>query len=168
LSTSGGALQIAVRMRAITTPWNPPNGFDHVAFSIFIDTPDGKGGARAMPQQNAELPDDMRWDVHLRANGWSNALFGAKGAGATADGTPLARAALLRVDPAARTVTFTIPAAALGRAADLSGTRVHVTTWDYDGGYRALAPVAGPHAFGGGDPARDPRVLDAAGPIAIP
>ena len=61
-----------------------------------------------------------------------------------------------------------MPAAALGRAAGLSGARVYVTTWDYDGGYRALAPEAGPHAFGGGDPARDPRVMDAVGPIDLP
>jgi hypothetical protein len=61
-----------------------------------------------------------------------------------------------------------VPAAAFGRATDLSGARVYVTTWDYDGGYRALAPEAGPHAFGGGDPARDPRVMDAVGPIDLP
>ena len=49
----------------------------------------------------------------------------------------------LDVDAAARTITFTIPASALGRPRTLQGARVHVTTWDYDGGYRALAPVAG-------------------------
>ena len=61
-----------------------------------------------------------------------------------------------------------VPAAALGRAKDLSGARVYATTWDYDGGWRTLAPDAGPHAFGGGDPARDARVLDAVGPLRIP
>jgi hypothetical protein len=168
LSTAGGALRVALRMRALTTPWNPPNGFDHVAFSLFIDLPGQKGGARAMPGQNADVPDEMRWDVRVRANGWSNAMFAAKGASATQDGAPIAEAALLHADPQTRTITFTIPAAALGRAADLSGARVYATTWDYDGGWRALASTAGPHAFGGGDPARDARVLDAVGPIRIP
>jgi glycosidase len=168
VSTSGGALRIAVRMRALTTPWNPPNGFDHVAFTLFVDLPKLRGGARVMPQQGGELPGDMRWDVRLRASGWSNALFAAQGASATSEGTAISPGALVHADAATRTVTFTLPGGAFGRATDLSGARVYVTTWDYDGGYRALAPVAGPHAFGGGDPARDPRVMDAAGPIVLP
>jgi glycosidase len=168
VSTSGGALRVAVRMRALTTPWNPPNGFDHLALSLFIDLPNVEGGARAMPQLNGDLPGDLRWDVRVRANGWSNAMFSAKGASATEEGTPITPGALLAVDAATRTITFTFPASSLGGATDLSGARVYATTWDYDAGWRALAPRAGPHAFGGGDPARDPRVLDAAGPILIP
>ena len=167
VSTAGGALKIAVRMRALTTPWNPPNGFDHVAFSLFVDVPGAGEGARAMPQQFAELPGDMRWHYRVRANGWSNAAFTAQGATSNSDGTPAA-APKLDVDAATRTITFTIPASALGRPRTLSGARVRVTTWDYDGGYRALASVAGPHAFGGGDPAHDARILDSAGPIALP
>jgi hypothetical protein len=167
VSTAGTSLRIAVRMRAISTPWNPPNGFDHVAFSLFVEVPGEGAGARAMPQQFAELPGDMRWHYRVRANGWSNAAFTAQGATATADGTP-APAPTLDVDAAARTITFTVPASALGRPRTLQGARVHVTTWDYDGGYRALAPVAGPHAFGGGDPARDARILDTVGPIVLP
>jgi len=168
VATSGGTLRVTVRMRAITTTWNPPNGFDHVAFSIFVDVPNMQGGARAMPNQFAELPDGMRWDVHLRAGGWGRAMFDAPGASATNEGTPSATTALVQVDAQARTLTFTFPAASLGRATDLSGARVYVTTWDYDGGWRALRPVAADYAFGGGDPARDPRVLDAVGPITIP
>ncbi|BCT93263.1 alpha-amylase [Lysobacter helvus] len=165
--TAGASLKIVVRMRAISTPWNPPNGFDHVAFSLFVEVPGAGEGARAMPQQFAELPDGMRWHYRVRANGWSNAAFTSHGATATADGTP-APAPKLDVDAAVRTITFTIPASALGRPRTLQGARVHVTTWDYDGGYRALAPVAGPHAFGGGDPARDARILDTVGPIRLP
>jgi hypothetical protein len=74
----------------------------------------------------------------------------------------------VQVDPATRTLTFTVPAAAFGRATDLSGARLYVTTWDYDGGFRPLAPQAGPYTFGGGDPARDPRVMDAVGPLLLP
>jgi hypothetical protein len=166
VATSGGTLRLTVRMRAITTTWNPPNGFDHVAFSIFIGLPKG-GGVRVMPLQSAELPGDMRWHVHLRANGWGRAMFDARGATATNEGAPVT-AAGVKVDPAARTITFTFPAASLGRAVDLSGARLYVTTWDYDGGWRALQPAAADYAFGGGDPARDPRVLDAVGPLRIP
>lgn len=168
VATSGGALRITLRMRALTTPWNPPQGFDHVAFTVFVDVPGTKGGARAMPQQSADLPDDMRWDLRVRAHGWGTALFTAQGASATSDGTPAAAGVLVEADAATRTITFTVPAAAFGRETDLSGARLYVTTWDYDGGFRPLAPQAGPHAFGGGDPARDPRVMDAVGPLVLP
>ncbi|WP_197427135.1 alpha-amylase family glycosyl hydrolase [Noviluteimonas gilva] len=168
LSTSGGALKIVLRMRSISTAWNPPNGFDHVAFSIYIDLPKQKNGATVMPQQNAELPDDMQWDVRLRANGWTNAVFSAEGASATAEGKPIVPAARMRVDAKDRTITFILPATALLFAKELDNARVYVTTWDYDGGWRALAPQAGPHAFGGGDGARDARVLDVVGPLKIP
>ena len=164
--TTGGALEVRVRTATVTTPWNPPNGFDHVAFNVYVEVPGAEGGARAMPLQFSELPDGMRWHYRVRAHGWSNAAFSATGASATEEGTPAA-AATLRADAAERTVTFTIPAAALGHRRDLAGARVYVTTWDYDGGWRALAPVAAPNVFGGGA-AGDPRVLDAVGPIRLP
>ena len=110
----------------------------------------------------------MQWDVRLRANGWTNAVFSSEGASATEEGTPIVPAARMRVDAKARTITFTLPATALRFTKDLDDARVYVTTWDYDGGWRALAPQAGPHAFGGGDAARDARVLDAVGPLEIP
>jgi hypothetical protein len=167
VSTSGGALQVAVRMRALTTPWNPPNGFDHVAFNVFVEVPGAKDGVREMPLLSAQLPDAMRWHYRLRAHGWSNAAFASAGASATNEGAA-ATAATIASDAKARTVTFTIPAAALGKARSLEGARVYVSTWDYDGGWRALAPVAAPNIFGGGDPARDARVLDAVGPLRLP
>ena len=43
-----------------------------------------------------------------------------------------------------------------------------MTTWDYDGGYRALQPQAGAFAVGGGDPSRDPRVMDDTAVIVLP
>jgi hypothetical protein len=69
-------------------------------------------------------------------------------------------------DAKRHTVTLTLPAAALGRPASLSGARLWVTTWDYDGGYRALAPEAGPFTLGGGT-ADGPKVMDDCGPITL-
>ena len=139
LSEAGGALRIDLGMHRVTRSWNPANGFDHVAFSIFVDLPGAAGGATAMPLQNATLPEGMRWHLRLRAHGWSNALFSSEGASATTDGTPVTPAARIEVDAARNVVSFVIPAAALGGRASLSGARVYVSTWDYDGGWRALA-----------------------------
>src|SRR5690606_25504438 len=112
-------------------------------------------------QQNADLPGDMRWNYRLRAHSWSNALFGADGASATDEGTPVTPGAAIDVDATARTVTFTLPATALGNPDSLTGAKLHVTTWDYDSGYRPMAPEAGPATFGGGE-AGEPRLMDAA------
>jgi glycosidase len=156
---AGGALKIEVRMRAVSALWNPPNGFDHVAFTVFVQLPEGEAGARMMPLQHARLPEGMRWHYRLRANGWTNALFSAAGASDVQEGTPAAPTGAVRVDAKTRTVTFTLPAASLGKPDTLTGAKLYIATWDYDGGYRPLQPAAGAHAFGGGQPG-DPLVMD--------
>lgn len=155
---SGDALRLRVTLPTLVSEWNPLLGFDHVAFSVFIELPGRSGGATAMPQQNAPLPDGMRWHLRLRTHGWSNALFTADSASATADGRVAGSAARLDVDRTTNTVTWTLPARALGEG-DLSGARIHVSTWDYDGGFRPLAPEAAGNTFGGGA-ADDPKVMD--------
>ena len=146
---AGGALRVELTMPRVTQGWNPPNGFDHVAFTVFIELPGRQGGATVMPLQNARLPEGMRWHLRLRAGDWTNALFGWAGASETHEGTAVTPAATLQADPARNTVSFTLPAAALG-GAPLQGARIYVTTWDYDGGYRALSPAPQPYAIGGG------------------
>ncbi|MFY7857647.1 MAG: alpha-amylase family glycosyl hydrolase [Rubrivivax sp.] len=166
VSQAGGALRVEVQMAALTQVWSPQNGFDHVAFTIFVERAGEPGGQRAMPFQNGELPGDMRWHLRLRAHGWTNTLFRSEGAGAQADGTPVTPAARIQADPQRHTVTFTIPAQALGDRTDLRGTRLWVTTWDYDGGYRPLAAEAAPYVMGG--PPGTPKVMDATEVIVLP
>jgi hypothetical protein len=166
---AGGALRIELQMADLTQVWGPANGFDHVAFSVFIELPGRSGGARAMPGQDAELPAGMRWHLRLRAHGWSNALFGPEGAGtgANADGRSVTPAADISTDAATRTVRFTIPSEALGDPTTLSGARVYVTTWDWDGTWRPLAPAAGSFTVGGGHPTA-PKVWSASPVIHLP
>ncbi|MBK6469956.1 MAG: hypothetical protein IPF94_04220 [Betaproteobacteria bacterium] len=167
VDTAGGALRLVLTMNQISTTWNPPNGFDHVAFTVYIELPGRDDGATVMPLQYGTLPEGMRWHLRLRAGGWSNALHTHVGASNEVEGTPVTPGATLAVDRSARTVGFTLPAAALGRLPSLRGARLFVTTWDYDGGYRALGSVAGPHSMGGG--ATDGlRVMDHSGVITLP
>jgi hypothetical protein len=167
VDTAGGALRLVLTMNQISTTWNPPNGFDHVAFTVYIELPGRDDGATVMPLQHGTLPEGMRWHLRLRAGGWSNALHAFEGASVEAEGTPVTPGATLAVDRVARTVSFTLPAAALGRLPSLRGARLYVTTWDYDGGYRALGPVAGPYSLGGGA-ADGLRVMDHSGVITLP
>jgi glycosidase len=159
---AGGSLKIELTMRDISTVWSPANGFDHLAPTLFLELPGRKDGRNDLPDQAATLPEGMRWHLRLRAHGWSNALFGP-GAG---EGKPVSPGARIETDAQARTITFTLPSAALGDPATFSGARLYVTTWDYDGGYRPLAPEAGPYTFGGGA-AGGPRVLDASAVIVL-
>ena len=164
--TAGGALRLELQMHRVTRSWSPANGFDHVAFTVFVELPGEPGGATVMPQQNASLPEGMRWHRRLRVHGWSNALFDSAGASASAEGTPLAAAARIQTDTGRHTVQLTLPAAALGRRASLAGARIHVTTWDYDSGFRALGPEPGTHTMGGGAPDA-PKVMDASAVITL-
>jgi hypothetical protein len=167
VETAGGALRLHLQMARLSTLWNPTNGFDHVNFTVYIERPGQEGGATAMPLQHGTLPGGMRWHLRLRVGGWSNALFSHEGASATSEGTPVAPGAGLAVDAATHTLSLTLPAAVLGRLPSLSGARLYVTTWDYDGGYRPLDAVAGPFSMGGGAPDR-PRVMDDSGVITLP
>ena len=163
---AGGALRLELRMARTTRLWNPANGFDHVAFTVFIELPGQAGGATVLPLQDGSLPEGMRWHRRLRVGGWSNALFSDAAASASHEGTPVATAASVEVEAARHTVVLTLPPAALGGLGSLSGARVWVTTWDYDAGYRALGPQPQPHAVGGAE--AGPKVMDSSAVIRLP
>jgi glycosidase len=165
--TSGGALKVELRMHRVIATWNPPNGYDHVAFTLFVELPARDGGSTTMPLQRATLPAGMRWHYRLRTHGWSNALFDANGTAADRDGTAVVPGATIAVDRAAGTVTFTLPAAAFDHPRDLAGARLYVNTWDYDGGYRPLGMAGRTYGFRGGDGAREPLVLDDIAPLVL-
>ena len=167
VSTSGGALRLDLSMAHISTLWSPPQGFDHVVFTVYIELPGQGGGATVMPLQNGDLPAGMRWHRRLRVHGWSNALFSSEGASATKEGTVVAPAAVVSTDAASRTVRLVLLPAALGGLKSLAGAKVYVTTWDYDGGYRALRPAAQPYGMGGGDD-HTPKVMDDSVVIVLP
>ena len=167
VEATGQALRLTVQLRQLTTTWNPANGFDHVAFTLFLELPGQEGGSRAMPLQGGDLPEGMAWHRRLRVHGWSNALFSAEGAGPASEGQPHAPGAALTARAAQNELVITLPAAALPPGTDLNGARLFLSTWDWDGGYRELAEQPGPHTLGGRRSASDPRWMDAIGPITL-
>ena len=94
-------------------------------------------------------------------------MFTSEGASAEREGTPTTPAAAITVEPGQDTVSLVLPAAALGKPRSLSGLKIYVTTWDYDGGYRALTPEGATYTVGGGA-AVEPRVMDASEVIVLP
>ena len=165
--SAGPALKVTLTLADISTVWSPRHGFDHVAFTLFLELPGQPGGSRVMPLQNGELPQDMRWHRRLRSHGWSLALFEPTGSGPESEGTAVVRGVKVATDAAARTVTFTLSAAALGRPASLSGARLWINTWDWDARYRALEPEPKAFSFGGGR-ADEPLVMDATDVLVLP
>lgn len=162
VAAAGDALQLDLPLHRITRSWNPAHGFDHVAVTVFIGDPRREGGATVMPLQDGTLPGGMRWHWRLRVHGWSNALFSADGASATSEGTALSPGAAVQVDAARHTLRLTLPGGLFG---DVQGLQLYVTTWDYDGGYRALNTEPGGHTLGGGP---GPKVMDDIGPVSLP
>jgi len=168
VSSAGSALRLDLSMASISSAWNPPNGFDHVAFTIFIELPGQAEASELMPLQGGRLPSGMRWHRRLRVHGWSNAMFSAQGATATSEGTPVASSAEVSVDQVDKTVSLKLSPASLGQGVSLHGARIYITTWDYDGGYRALGREAALFEFGGGGPHQDPLVMDDTRVIQLP
>ena len=115
----------------------------------------------------SNLLESRNWTPDRRATqnrgdvGWTSAGFAADAATATNEGRGVIPAPQIAVDRDRRTITATLPAEAMDFPTDLTGAKVYVTTWDYDGGYRALQPEAGGSRFGGGE-ASGTKVLDAA------
>ena len=166
-STTPAALRIDVKLADVTAQWSPPNGFDHLALTVFVEAPGVAGGARVMPQQRGELPAGMRWNFRFRVGGWASAAFSARGASADSEGEALARAPDVRVDRDRGVISLVIARAALPGVAAWSGMKVIVNTWDHDGGYRPLRAKAEPNAFGGGAEG-DPLVMDESGVLVLP
>ena len=166
LMGADNVLKLVLQTNHISTVWNPSNGFDHVAFTVFIDVP-GRAGSTVMPQQNAVVPAGMDWDYRARFSGWTNTLFDPRGASASAEGTPRPPGPI-EVDGPASTVSLTLPEGLFRGLSSLSGIKVYVTTWDYDGGYRPLVVAAEQWKFWGGDGTRDPLVLDSTPVLTIP
>ncbi len=144
------SLRLKIKMGALNRSWNPANGFDHVAFTLFIGKPEATGSLRVMPLQQDTLPNAMHWHYRMRVHGWSNALFGTQGANALAEGEVLSQTAKIKVNPQERTVQFDLPPSLLSDLPSLKGLKLLINTWDYDSGYRKLSPQGAPMQMGGG------------------
>lgn len=167
IQAAATTMKLVFTMADFSTSWNPQNGFDHVAFTIFFEVP-GFGGATVLPLLQADAPAGFTWKFSQTTYGWSNVMHTSVGATATNPGG-LSTAPKIEVDPAARTITFTYSRTAYGLAT-WSGVRVYATTWDIDGlagAYRTLSPAGEQYNYGGGAPT-DPYIMDSVGPVAIP
>ena len=167
ISKSGSALRLDVQMRDLLASWNPPNGFDHLVLTVFVELRGHTDGSRTLPQQNATLPDGLRWNYRLRTNGWGSAWYSSAGSDERNEGTLTSPGPLVRSDRGKNLVSIVIPGDAFPAGAALSGAKIYITSWDYDGGYRTLAKEPSTFTFGGGE-ANGPRVMDDTQILVLP
>ena len=167
---AGGAMKLSLRMNSITTSWRPRNGFDHVAFTVFIELPGRSGGATVMPFQNARTARVACAGITACAR--TAGRMGCsprrgcdrRPATARPQRRPRASKWMRRTTLSASSCR----AARWGASSRCPASKVYVSTWDYDGGYRPLRPLPGGTGFGGGDGARDPLVMDDTAVITLP
>lgn len=151
--TVGSNVRLTFTMDKITDTWLPPNGFDHVGFTIFIDLPEEAAtNLSELPKINASMPN-ATWSRNAVVFGWQSSIYNTKGANATTWGEAVTPAPTVTVDKANNTISMDFASDALGRPDSLDGIRFYVTTWDLDGlsaTYRPLEQDKGPWNFSGG------------------
>lgn len=151
--TVGSNVRLTFTMDKITDTWLPPNGFDHVGFTIFIDLPEEAAtNLSELPKINASMPS-RTWSRNAVVFGWQSSIYNTKGANATTWGEAVTPAPTVTVDKANNTISMDFASDALGRPDSLDGIRFYVTTWDLDGlsaTYRPLEQDKGPWNFSGG------------------
>lgn len=151
--TVGSNVRLTFTMDKITDTWLPPNGFDHVGFTIFIDLPEEAAtNLSELPKINASMPNGT-WSRNAVVFGWQSSIYNTKGANATTWGEAVTPAPTVTVDKANNTISMDFASGALGRPDSLDGIRFYVTTWDLDGlsaTYRPLEQDKGPWNFSGG------------------
>lgn len=134
----GRDLKLELTMDRVTDSWNPPEGYDHVYFGVFLELP-GRPGLDALPKMDAKLPG-FRWDAGFLLYGWGSRSFSAKGSGPDRYGAPLPGEVKQSANPARRTVNLLFSERCFGRLKSFKGARVLVTTWDgYLGDLRPIA-----------------------------
>ncbi|KXI27087.1 alpha-amylase family glycosyl hydrolase [Paraglaciecola hydrolytica] len=158
--TGGKILKLSLKMCELSHIWAPPNGFDHVAFTLFFDLPT-RTGMSELPVIGGQFPDGAAWDLAHVAYGWANYVYWPTQATALHEGEKAGIAPPMAIDYQNNSIEFTYDGAELG-IEDWAGVSIYVTTWDKsgEGNYRELAENANTWTFGGGS-LTSPKILDA-------
>ncbi len=145
----GDVLNLTFTMRELTTDWNPANGFDNVAFSVFIDVNQHTGMSH-LPLLNSIMPNNWRWDIGHVAYGWGNTTFSTASATPQHQGKKFGVAPKVSVNKPSKSITFSYKATDFG-IKDWENSKIFATTWDItgEGAYRELQLSPSNWAFSG-------------------
>ncbi|MDJ0657570.1 MAG: glucodextranase DOMON-like domain-containing protein, partial [Xanthomonadales bacterium] len=156
---AGANLELTLTMKVITDVWQPPNGFDNLAISTFIDIP-GRQGASDLPLLNAAMPAGNDWDVAHVGSGWISYTYSSDRSSAKRQGSKFGVAPRVTASKDQREITLFFQGERLGINSWDDAT-LYVTTWDVngEGTYLNTDPEPSNWHFGGA-PADAPKVMD--------
>ncbi|WP_245929201.1 alpha-amylase family glycosyl hydrolase [Agarilytica rhodophyticola] len=159
IRSAGRILELTLSMCQVSDIWQPPNQFDHVAFSIFFDT-DISTGIEHLPIIGGSFPNGGKWNFSHISYGWGNYIYTTHGASLKSEGSKLGVAPKIEVNKKNNTIRFTYDGKELGLN-DWRNAKIYITTWDKDGGgaYRNLGEKVGTWRFGGAKE-RHEKILD--------
>jgi hypothetical protein len=126
--TSGRDLQLRLRMEQVTNDWNPPHGYDHVYFSVFLDFP-GQPGRKFLPKLGYAR-DDFEFNAGFLLYGWGIRSFGAEDSTPESYGAPLLGDVTDKAETAKNLITFTFSNRFFESLETFSGVKVFISTWD--------------------------------------
>ena len=168
--TAGSNLQLKLTtVGPISSVWGGPNGFDHVHFYLYFHVPGLATTSDLLPTQNGHTPAGFFWNRKMFFGGWDNAAYSADGATLAANGPAVSPAGKIVVDKAKNQIVYTLSSVVLGAPKTLSGLKIYVSTWDYDGlesANRHLTPEGGEYLYTG--PSDGALVMDDTAIITVP
>ncbi len=168
--TAGSNLQLKLTtVGPISSVWGGPNGFDHVHFYLYFHVPGLATTSDLLPTQNGHTPAGFFWNRKVFFGGWDNAAYSADGATLAANGPAVSPAGKIVVDKAKNQIVYTLSSVVLGAPKTLSGLKIYVSTWDYDGlesANRHLTPEGGEYLYTG--PSDGALVMDDTAIITVP
>jgi glycosidase len=155
----GSVLELDIQMCDISSLWAPPNGFDHVSFTIFFDLK-SRQGKSVLPLIGGHFPKKQKWDLAHMAFGWSSYIYWSDDASRDSEGKKPGISPVIEVDKNNNRIRFIYQGNdfAVDNWKDVS---IYITTWDKsgEGNYRELSENAAPWTFGGAD-SNEPKILD--------
>ena len=131
VAAGGKILELSIKMKELRTDWIAANGFDHVSFSIFFDTPD-KDGLDELPLLLSKTPPNFSWTYSHHLFGWGNTLYSAEGADETHRGKPISTSPKIKVEIDNKTITITYNADQFNMDS-WQGSKIYISTWGSDG-----------------------------------
>lgn len=130
--SAGGNMKITLKMVDTSIAWSPDNGFDHVAFLIYLDNP-SKTGVTFLPKQNANVPMGMDdWDYLVFGYGWGKNVYSTTAASTTFFGSSVG-VPDFNVDLINDQIEIMVFADSIGNPTSLSNWTMYITTFDFDG-----------------------------------
>ena len=155
----GSVMELDIQMCDISSLWAPPNGFDHVSFTIFFDLKN-RQGISDLPLIGGHYPNQQKWDLAHMAFGWASYLYWSDDATLHNEGEKPGIAPEIEIDKHNNSIRFIYQGSDFG-VQDWDGVSIYITTWDKsgEGNYRDLSAKEALWAFGGAA-SNEPKILD--------